>query len=103
MARVLLIGGGYWVWQDWLFADDSLLAPKHRLASWKGGNGSSGSPAVVGIQACWIGTRFSPGLRGAAVLSGGQAWAVNDLVARVIIAQPAVFKHLGMLRSVGLW
>src|SRR3954447_23004722 len=36
------------------------------------------------------------------VLNDGQAWAVNDVVARVRIAQPAVSKHLGVLRNVGV-
>jgi DNA-binding transcriptional ArsR family regulator len=35
-------------------------------------------------------------------LNDGQQWAVNDLVARVKIAQPAVSKHLGVLRKVGV-
>jgi DNA-binding transcriptional ArsR family regulator len=36
------------------------------------------------------------------VLNDGQEWAVNDVVARVKIAQPAVSKHLGVLRKVGV-
>src|SRR4051794_36044554 len=36
------------------------------------------------------------------LLNNGQAWAVNDVVARVNIAQPAVSKHLGVLRKVGV-
>lgn len=36
------------------------------------------------------------------VLSDGQEWAVNDLVLRVRLAQPAVSKHLGVLRKVGV-
>jgi DNA-binding transcriptional ArsR family regulator len=36
------------------------------------------------------------------LLNDGQEWAVNDVVARVRIAQPAVSKHLGVLRKVGV-
>src|SRR3954463_2938139 len=36
------------------------------------------------------------------LLKNGQAWAVNDVVARINIAQPAVSKHLGVLRKVGV-
>jgi DNA-binding transcriptional ArsR family regulator len=36
------------------------------------------------------------------VLSDGQEWAVNDVVVRVKLAQPAVSKHLGVLRKVGV-
>src|ERR1700733_12264628 len=36
------------------------------------------------------------------VLNDGQEWAVNDVVARVKIAQPAVSKHLSVLRRVGV-
>jgi len=36
------------------------------------------------------------------ILNDGQEWAVNDVVARVNIAQPAVSKHLGVLRKVGV-
>jgi DNA-binding transcriptional ArsR family regulator len=36
------------------------------------------------------------------LLSDGHAWAVNDLVARIKIAQPAVSRHLGVLRKVGV-
>jgi DNA-binding transcriptional ArsR family regulator len=36
------------------------------------------------------------------LLIDGREWAVNDLVARVRIAQPAVSKHLGVLRKVGV-
>ncbi len=36
------------------------------------------------------------------LLNDGQAWAVNDLVARLRLAQPAVSKHLGVLRQVGV-
>jgi DNA-binding transcriptional ArsR family regulator len=32
------------------------------------------------------------------LLNDGREWAVNDVVARVKIAQPAVSKHLGVLR-----
>src|ERR1700744_4462905 len=37
-----------------------------------------------------------------ALLSDGQEWAVNDVVVRVRLAQPAVSKHLGVLRKVGV-
>ena len=36
------------------------------------------------------------------LLSNGQEWAVNDVVLRVRLAQPAVSKHLGVLRKVGV-
>jgi DNA-binding transcriptional ArsR family regulator len=36
------------------------------------------------------------------VLNDGREWAVGDVVARVKIAQPAVSKHLGVLRKVGV-
>lgn len=36
------------------------------------------------------------------LLNDGQEWAVSDVVARVRIAQPAVSKHLGVLRKVGI-
>jgi DNA-binding transcriptional ArsR family regulator len=36
------------------------------------------------------------------LLNDGQEWAVSDVVARVRIAQPAVSKHLGVLRKVGV-
>jgi DNA-binding transcriptional ArsR family regulator len=36
------------------------------------------------------------------VLHDGREWAVNDVVARVKMAQPAVSKHLGVLRKVGV-
>jgi DNA-binding transcriptional ArsR family regulator len=37
-----------------------------------------------------------------ALLSNGQEWAVNDVVIRLSLAQPAVSKHLGVLRKVGV-
>lgn len=37
-----------------------------------------------------------------AILNDGEEWTVNDLVARVDIGQPAVSKHLGVLRTVGV-
>jgi DNA-binding transcriptional ArsR family regulator len=37
-----------------------------------------------------------------ALLSDGQEWAVNDVVACVRMAQPAVSKHLGVLHKVGV-
>jgi DNA-binding transcriptional ArsR family regulator len=37
-----------------------------------------------------------------AVLSDGQAYAVNDIVVRMDVAQPAVSKHLGALRRAGV-
>jgi DNA-binding transcriptional ArsR family regulator len=37
-----------------------------------------------------------------AVLSDGHAYAVNDIVIRMKMAQPAVSKHLGALRKAGL-
>lgn len=36
------------------------------------------------------------------LLNDGREWAVNDVVVRVKIAQPAVSKHLGVLRKVGV-
>ena len=36
------------------------------------------------------------------ILSNGQEWAVNDVVIKVDIAQPAVSKHLRVLRKVGV-
>jgi DNA-binding transcriptional ArsR family regulator len=36
------------------------------------------------------------------LLNDGQEWAVSDVVARAKIAQPAVSKHLGVLRKVGV-
>ncbi len=36
------------------------------------------------------------------VLNDGQEWAVGDVVERVQLAQPAVSKHLGVLRKVGV-
>ncbi len=36
------------------------------------------------------------------LLAGGKAQAVGDLAARLRMAQPAVSKHLGVLRKVGL-
>ena len=36
------------------------------------------------------------------VLNDGREWAVNDVVSRVRLAQPAVSKHLGVLRRVGV-
>jgi DNA-binding transcriptional ArsR family regulator len=36
------------------------------------------------------------------LLKDGREWAVGDVVARVRIAQPAVSKHLGVLRKVGV-
>jgi DNA-binding transcriptional ArsR family regulator len=36
------------------------------------------------------------------VLNDGREWAVNDVVLRVKMAQPAVSKHLGVLRKVGV-
>ncbi len=36
------------------------------------------------------------------LLSDGQEWAVNDVVIRLRLAQPAVSKHLGVLRKVGV-
>src|SRR5260370_1160644 len=36
------------------------------------------------------------------LLNDGQEWAVNDVVARVKLPQPAVSKHLGVLRKVGV-
>jgi DNA-binding transcriptional ArsR family regulator len=36
------------------------------------------------------------------ILNDGQDWTVGDVVARVNIGQPAVSKHLGVLRAVGL-
>lgn len=37
-----------------------------------------------------------------ALLGDGQEWAVNDVVARMRMAQPAVSKHLGVLHKVGV-
>lgn len=37
-----------------------------------------------------------------AVLSDGREYAVNDIVIRMKIAQPAVSKHLGALRKAGV-
>jgi DNA-binding transcriptional ArsR family regulator len=36
------------------------------------------------------------------LLDDGREWAVNDVVARVGISQPAVSKHLDVLRKVGV-
>jgi DNA-binding transcriptional ArsR family regulator len=36
------------------------------------------------------------------LLNDGHEWAVSDLVARVKIGQPAVSKHLSVLRKVGV-
>ena len=36
------------------------------------------------------------------VLNDGREWSVGDVVARVRLAQPAVSKHLGVLRKVGV-
>lgn len=36
------------------------------------------------------------------LLNDGREWAVNDVVTEVKLAQPAVSKHLGVLRKVGL-
>ena len=36
------------------------------------------------------------------LLNDGRPWAVGDVVARVDLAQPAVSKHLGVLRTVGI-
>ena len=36
------------------------------------------------------------------LLSDGQEYAVNDVVVRLRLAQPAVSKHLGVLRKVGV-
>lgn len=36
------------------------------------------------------------------LLNDGREWAVGDVVARVEMAQPAVSKHLGVLRKVGV-
>jgi DNA-binding transcriptional ArsR family regulator len=36
------------------------------------------------------------------ILQDGRDWAVNDVVAKVQLAQPAVSKHLGVLRKVGV-
>lgn len=36
------------------------------------------------------------------VLNNGQEWSVGDVVLRVKMAQPAVSKHLGVLRKVGV-
>lgn len=37
-----------------------------------------------------------------AVLSDGQEYAVNEIIVRMRMAQPAVSKHLGALRKVGV-
>lgn len=37
-----------------------------------------------------------------ALLSDGREWAVNDVVVRMEMAQPAVSKHLGVLHKVGV-
>lgn len=37
-----------------------------------------------------------------ALLADGQEWAVNDVVVRMRMAQPAVSKHLGVLQKVGV-
>jgi len=36
------------------------------------------------------------------LLNDGREWAVNDVVAKMTIAQPAVSKHLGVLHKVGV-
>ena len=36
------------------------------------------------------------------ILSDGEEWAVNDVVAKVDIGQPTVSKHLGVLLQVGV-
>jgi DNA-binding transcriptional ArsR family regulator len=36
------------------------------------------------------------------LLNDGQEWAVGDVVTRMKITQPAVSKHLGVLRKVGV-
>lgn len=36
------------------------------------------------------------------LLSDGEEWAVNDVVVRLRLGQPAVSKHLGVLRRVGV-
>jgi DNA-binding transcriptional ArsR family regulator len=36
------------------------------------------------------------------LLAGGEAWPVGELVQRLALAQPAVSKHLGVLRRVGI-
>lgn len=36
------------------------------------------------------------------LLDDGREWAVNDVVTEIRLAQPAVSKHLGVLRKVGL-
>lgn len=36
------------------------------------------------------------------VIGEGKEWAVGDIVERVQLAQPAVSKHLGVLRKVGV-
>src|SRR5271154_4011398 len=36
------------------------------------------------------------------LLDDGREWAVNDVVAKMKIAQPAVSKHLGVLHKVGV-
>ena len=37
-----------------------------------------------------------------AVLSDGQEYAVNEIIVRMKMAQPAVSKHLGALRKAGV-
>ena len=37
-----------------------------------------------------------------AVLSDGREYAVNDIVVRMVVGQPAVSKHLGALRRAGV-
>jgi DNA-binding transcriptional ArsR family regulator len=37
-----------------------------------------------------------------ALLADGTDWAVNDVVVRIGLAQPAVSKHLGVLHKVGV-
>ncbi len=45
----------------------------------------------------------NPGVeRSLGILNDGREWAVNDVVVRVKMAQPAVSKHLGVLRKVGV-
>ena len=36
------------------------------------------------------------------LLNDGREWAVNDVVVQMKLAQPAVSKHLGVLRKVGV-
>jgi DNA-binding transcriptional ArsR family regulator len=42
------------------------------------------------------------GARPSPVLSDGQGYAVNEIVLRMKVAQPAVSKHLGALRKAGV-